>query len=105
MMRKTLLAAALALTLSAPGMARAQSGYEAAAYDACAQYGCDGAYLYGILLCESGGDPGAVGPHGELGVMQIDPRYWDAAYLDPVGQIYWSAQMIAAGYASLWACA
>jgi len=102
MRRIAALAAALFVALSMG--ASAQGGYEQAAYSACAEYGCDGGYLYSILLCESNGNPDAVGPHGELGVMQIDPRYWEAAYYSPYGQIEWSAMMIASGHAYLWAC-
>jgi soluble lytic murein transglycosylase-like protein len=84
-------------------------GYEAAAYDACAAHGCDGAYLYNILLCESGGDPGAwhANPYGgsDVGIMQINDATWGSiAYADPYTQIDWAAQMIAAGYGSIWVC-
>jgi len=93
----------LALSLwSAP--VSAQYSYQQAAYDACAQYGCDGAQLYRVLLCESGGDPNAIGPNGELGVMQVDPRYWPAAYYGPIEQIHWAAMMFSQGYSYLWVC-
>jgi hypothetical protein len=80
-------------------------GYEAAAYEAAAYYGISGDWLYNIMMCESGGDPGAIGPNGERGVMQVDPRYWDAAWYDPVSQIWWSASMLAAGRSDMWVCA
>lgn len=52
---------------------------------ACAVYGCSTDYVLGVIDCESGGDPGAVGPNGELGILQVDPSLWGV--MGPVEQI------------------
>jgi soluble lytic murein transglycosylase-like protein len=84
-------------------------GYEAIAYDACAMHGCDGGYLYSILLCESGGDPNAwhANPYGgsDIGIMQINDATWGSiAYADAASQIYWAAEKLAAGMGYIWSC-
>ena len=83
------------------------TGVEADAYldemtAACQVYGCSPDYLYSVMLCESGGDPGAVGPHGELGIFQIDPRYWGT--MSDTEQIWFAAQHLTAGDI-YWVCA
>jgi soluble lytic murein transglycosylase-like protein len=85
-------------------------GYEQAAYEACAYYGCSGAYLVSIMNCESGQDPSAWHPNpyggADVGIMQInDATHGSIAYADPVSQIWWAAEQIAAGKASMWSCA
>lgn len=72
------------------------------ATDACAIYGCSPDYILSVMQCESGGDPNAVGPNGELGLMQIDPAYWGT--YSPEGSIYFAAQHLTAGDI-YWACA
>jgi hypothetical protein len=81
-------------------------GYEAAIYDACAQYGCDGNQLVRVMYCESGGDHGAVGPNGERGIFQFHPNgEWPyAANYGPYEQIDLAAQLFAQGYAGSWVC-
>jgi soluble lytic murein transglycosylase-like protein len=109
MFRKLVVAAAVLLAFYAGG-ASAQTGYEAAIYDACAIYGCDPAQLVRVMYCESGGNPYAVGPNGELGLFQYHPAshnpagYWAAANGDYVGQIYIAAQDFAAGLGYFWVC-
>jgi soluble lytic murein transglycosylase-like protein len=85
-------------------------GYEQAAYEACAYYGCDGNYLIAIMNCESGQDPNAwhPNPYGgtDIGIMQInDATHGSIAYADPISQIWWSAEQIAEGKAGMWSCA
>lgn len=92
------------------GSAGAESGYEAAAYEACAQYGCSGDYLISIMNCESGQDPSAwhANPYGgaDVGIMQInDATHGSIAYAGPIEQIWWSAEQLAEGKASMWSCA
>ncbi len=106
-MRKLILAAWLALVFGV-GTVSAQSGYESAIYDACARYGCDGSTLVRVMYCESGGNPYAVGPNGELGLFQYHPQshnpagYWAAS--DPYLQIEIAAQDWAAGLGGYWVC-
>ena len=85
-------------------------GYEQAAYEACAYYGCSGDYLITIMNCESGQDPSAWHPNpyggADVGIMQInDATHGSIAYADPISQIWWSAEQIAAGNAGMWSCA
>lgn len=70
--------------------------------EACAVYGCSTDYILGVMDCESHGNPGAVGPNGELGLMQIDPAYW-GTYSD-IGSIWFAAEHLTAGDI-YWACA
>lgn len=85
-----------------PGRVQAQGGYEDAIYAACATYGCDGSQLVRVMYCESGGNPGAAGVHGEQGLFQIMP-FWGVGW-DPYAQIDWAAQMFASGQGSMWVC-
>jgi hypothetical protein len=80
----------------------AQTGYEAAIYDACARHGCDGSQLVRVMYCESGGAEWAVGPNGELGIFQVDPAYW--GYMDSWQQIEFAAHMFATGQGYHWVC-
>lgn len=102
---------ALALTVMSSCSSVAQtSGYEAAAYEACAFYGCSGAYLVSIMNCESGQNPEAWHPNpyggSDVGIMQInDATHGAIAYADPISQIWWSAEQLAAGKAYMWSCA
>lgn len=99
---------ALALLLASQSVA-AQS-YEDQIREACAYHGCDADYVIAIMYCESGGDPNAVskevntetGTHDQ-GLFQINYVYW--GWMTPSEQIWWSAGMIANGYAYMWACA
>lgn len=83
-----------------------QYSYEAAIYDACARHGCNGDQLVRVMYCESGGDPGAVGPNGERGIFQFHPYgEWPyAAWYGPYEQIELAAQLFAAGRADAWVC-
>jgi soluble lytic murein transglycosylase-like protein len=87
----------------------AASGYEQAVYDACARYGCSGAWLYSTMMCESGGDPNAVGVHGEIGIMQFMPStayaYGPIDPWDPYASIDLAAKMFSEGLSYLWLCA
>jgi len=69
---------------------------------ACATYGCSTDYILSVMACERGGDPNAVGPNGELGLMQIQPAIW--GYYGPVESIWFAAQHLTAGDI-YWACA
>lgn len=104
-MKSAILAAAVAFGLMA-GVASAQYGsgveqWRPVANEACAAYGCDPNYILNVMACESGGNPGAVGPNGELGLMQIDPAYWGT--YSPVESIWFAAQHLTAGDI-WWAC-
>jgi len=54
-------------------------------------------YVLGVIACESGGDAGAFGPNGELGILQIDPAFWGtmgseeqiAFFLNPPDGAWW----------------
>lgn len=103
--RKIILALWLAFVGSV-GAATAQSGYEAAIYDACARYGCNGDQLVRVMYCESEGNPGAIGPNGERGLFQYHPYGHNpgAAWVGPYEQIEIAAQEWAAGLGYLWVC-
>lgn len=79
--------------------------YEAAIYDACARHGCSGDQLVGVMYCESGGDPNAVGNHGEIGLFQIKPWIWTSVDpWDPYASIEFAAMMFASGQGGNWVC-
>jgi soluble lytic murein transglycosylase-like protein len=84
-------------------------GYEQAIYDACARYGCDGSWLVSVMYCESGGDPNAVGVHGEIGIFQFMPdtfySHGGSDIWNPYDQIEVAAEMFAAGLSYHWLCA
>jgi soluble lytic murein transglycosylase-like protein len=99
----------LMLTASSASVIAQASGYEAAAYEACAYYGCSGDYLVAIMNCESGQDPSAWHPNpyggADIGIMQInDATHGAIAYAGPIDQIWWSAEQLAEGKASMWSC-
>jgi soluble lytic murein transglycosylase-like protein len=85
--------------------AEAQGGVEQwrpTAEAACATFGCDPNYILNVMSCESGGNPWAVGPNGELGLMQIQPAIWGT--FSPEGSIWFAAEHLTAGDI-YWACA
>lgn len=88
------------------GAASAQSGYEAAIYDACARHGCDPVQLIRVMGCESGGDHSAIGPNGERGIFQFHPQgLWpEIAWADPWTQIEVAAEAFATGLGGHWVC-
>lgn len=101
-MKRLILAAIVALMgMTWMGSVADAQGYFDEMAAACQVYGCDPNYLYGVMLCESEGDPNAVGPHGELGIFQIDPRYW--GYMSSTQQIWFAAQHLTAGDV-YWVC-
>lgn len=103
-MRKVMVTMGLVMALWM-GQASAQyQSYESAIYDACARYGCNGDQLVRVMYCESEGNPGAIGPNGELGLFQVDPDWWEAAYYGPYEQIEWAAMMWGSGHGYLWVC-
>lgn len=106
MVKRMLVVGAIAASaVLMPGVAKAQGGYEQAIYDACARYGCDSAWLYNTMMCESGGDPNAVNPvTGDYGLMQVNLSIW-GPITDPYAQIDFAAQKFAAGQSYLWLCA
>lgn len=57
-------------------------------------------YVLGVISCESGGDPSAVGPNGELGILQVDPAYWGT--MSSIDQIYFFLNPPAGAW---WVCA
>jgi hypothetical protein len=58
-----------------------------------------------IMRCESGGNPGATGGSGEMGLMQIHPRWHPDATYDPYGNLL-AAYRISGGGTSwgAWTC-
>jgi Transglycosylase SLT domain len=78
--------------------------YEDMIYEVCATEGCavSPETMIRVMYCESGGDHSAVGPNGELGIMQIDPRYHSEAYGSPYQQIEYAAKHL--GVDVYWAC-
>jgi hypothetical protein len=83
-------------------------GYEQAIYDACSRYGCDGATLVRVAGCESGFNPSAVGPHGEIGLFQFMDytfyAYGGSDIWNPYEQIEVAAQMWSQGLGFHWVC-
>lgn len=82
------------------------SGWEQHAAEACAVYGCDPGYLMSIIMCESGGDPGAAAYNPSsgnmtLGLLQIDEMWGSIAYAGGVEQIWWAAAHLGSVW---WAC-
>jgi hypothetical protein len=52
--------------------------YDAQLSAAAAKHGVDPAMLKAMMIIESGGDPGAAGAGGAIGLMQVKPEYWQA---------------------------
>lgn len=69
--------------------------------EACVVMGCSTDYILSVMACESGGDPTAVGPNGELGIMQIDPAIW--GQMSSVEEIWFAAAHL--GNDIFWVCA
>lgn len=70
--------------------------------EACQYWGCSPDYLEAVMLCEDPTlDPSAVGPNGELGIFQVDPRYWGV--MSSSEEIWFAAQHLTAGDI-YWAC-
>jgi len=74
---------------------------------ACDYYGCDPNYVYGVMMCESGGDPGAlaynpVSGNYTYGLMQIDGLCGGGGMSD-AEQIWFAAEHLTAGDI-WWAC-
>jgi hypothetical protein len=76
--------------------------YEDMIYEVCANEGCAVGpdTMIRVMRCESGGDPTAVGPNGELGIFQIDPRYWGT--MSDYQQVEFAAAHL--GVDIYWAC-
>lgn len=75
-------------------------------YNAAAEFGLDGAYLYSIAGCESGLNVQAYNPAGYHGLFQFDQSTWSAygygSIYDATAQSRTAARLIAAGQASRW---
>jgi len=102
------MAAGLALALLTGARPVAAGAYEDAIYQACATYGCDGDTLVRVMECESGGDPYAISPDGDYGLMQIKPLWFDSYgitdWTNPYQQIDAAARMWADGLGFMWVC-
>lgn len=87
-----------------PAASGGGGSYEDMIYEVCATEGCivSPETMIRVMGCESGGDHSAVGPNGELGIMQIDPRYHSEAYGTPYQQIEYAAAHL--GGDVYWAC-
>lgn len=98
--------AMLAAALVAPAAAQSQSSIAAMVYEVCATEGClvSPETMLRVIDCETGGtwSHASVGPNGELGILQIDPRYWAAAYGSEYEQIEFAAAHM--GGDVYWAC-
>lgn len=103
-MRNIIGAAAIFVALL-PGVVAAQS-YADMVYEVCANEGCivSPETMIRVIGCETGGtwDHSVVGPNGELGILQIDPRYHAEAYGTPYQQIEYAANHL--GGDVYWAC-
>lgn len=98
----------------------AAAPYEAAILDAAARHGVDPDLMTELMLCESGGDPGAVGKPNidgsghDTGLFQFSPATWaemtgymGMPWLDiwnPEHQIEVTAWAIANGFGCRWVC-
>ncbi len=107
-MKKLALITGIAFMLGFPTDVGAHP-FEDAIYDACARHGCDGAHLVNTMYCESGGDPHAIGPNGEIGVLQFHPDtfyriFGGSDIWNPWEQIDIAAFAFANGYADHWVC-
>ena len=60
---------------------------------------------YWIAICESGGDPEAVGAVGEQGIFQVRPEFHGPVPADIYGQAQQAARIVAASGWSPWSCA
>ena len=60
---------------------------------------------YWIAMCESGGDPEAVGALGEQGAWQVRPEFHGPVPADIYGQAQQAARIVAASGWSPWSCA
>lgn len=73
-----------------------------------AYYGVSGDWLYRVAACESGFDPYAIGPNGEIGVFQFMPStfyaYGGASIYDPWDQARVASQMFSQGLSWHWVC-
>lgn len=59
-----------------------------------------------IMHCESRGDPNATGAAGEMGLMQIHPRWHADATYDPLGNLLAAYRISGGGRDwSAWTCA
>jgi soluble lytic murein transglycosylase-like protein len=75
-------------------------------YDAAAEFGIDGGYLYSVASCESALNVQAYNAAGYHGLFQFDQSTW-AAYgygsiYDAVAQARTAARLLAAGQSSRW---
>jgi soluble lytic murein transglycosylase-like protein len=75
-------------------------------YDAAAEFGVDGNFMYALALCESNLDPRAYNAAGYHGLFQFDRQTWAAFgegdIYDPVSQARATARLIAAGETERW---
>jgi hypothetical protein len=76
-------------------------GYEAEIANACAYWGCSPDYLIGVMMCESGGDHGAVAYNPSsgnytYGIFQIDGM-WGGGGMTPAEQIWFAAEHLTKG--------
>jgi hypothetical protein len=78
-------------------------------YEAAAEYGVSGDWMYQIALCESGLDPNALGIHGEVGLFQFMPETFFANggenLWNPWEQAHVAARMLSEGQSYQWLCA
>jgi hypothetical protein len=85
----------------------ASGGYAEQIDAACAYYGCDPNYVYNVMMCESGGDPGAIAYNPQsgnytYGLFQIDGM-WGGGGMSDSEQIWFAAEHLTAGDI-WWAC-
>jgi hypothetical protein len=75
-------------------------------YSAAAEFGVDGAYMYGIAVCESGLNTSAYNGAGYYGLFQFDQATWSAygygSIYDATAQARTAARLIAAGQDERW---
>lgn len=74
---------AMLLAIGSNAMAEDRQTIERIAIEESAKYGIDHKLVLGIIQVESGFNPNAIGTsHGEIGLMQLHPRYFPKATFD-----------------------
>ena len=75
-------------------------------FNAAAEFGVDGNYMYAMAMCESNLNPAAFNAAGYHGLFQFDQQTWAAFgegdIYDPAAQARAAAKLVAAGETERW---
>jgi hypothetical protein len=75
-------------------------------FNAAAEFGVDGNFMYALAMCESNLDPHAYNAAGYHGLFQFDQQTWGAFgegdIYDPAAQSRAAAKLVAAGETQRW---